>query len=444
MDETMNTAEEAPPRYGVLFVDDEPHILSALKRLVMDEDIDIHTAGSGAEGLEVLSRKDNIGVIVSDQRMPVMTGAEFLAQARKMAPEALRIILTGHADINATIDAINKGGAHRYLSKPWDDNGLLETIRESLRFYALARENQQLHQIVHRQNEELKNWNLQLKNKVLQQTTTIREQNERLQQNLLHLQQNFRGMLFAFTRLLELRDKNVRNHSKNVTRVATDMARVMQLPSKQCELIQIAAMLHDIGKIGIPDALLGTPEELMSPEEQREYMRHSIRGQAAIDTIEELRPAGVLIRHHHEHYDGSGYPDRLAGDAIPLGARILAIADFVDSQIHKQQGDNLIDRVLELTRQQMGSLLDPALMVHLEKPVRACYEKMFSATGLKGQKVSLHALREGMILADDLYSGTGLLLLSKGSSLTFRNIEQIMRNHELDPLPSEIPVLIRQ
>ena len=392
----------------------------------------------------MLKREKEIGLIISDQRMPGMNGAEFLAKAKEVKPDAQRIILTGYADIGATIDAINKGGAHRYLSKPWNDDTLLETIRESLGYYALGRENERLSEIVRRQNEELKNWNVQLKGKVLQQTATIREKNEQLQQHVLRLKQNFRGILTAFTGLLELRDKSMRNHSKNVAQVAAGIAKAMDLPPKQCDLIQIAAMLHDIGKIGIPDALLGTPEDFLNDQELTEFMRHSIRGQAAIDAIEELRPAGVLIRHHHEFYDGSGYPDHLAGAAIPSGSRILAVADFIDSQIQKQQGDNPIGKVLELVEQKMGSRLDPELLPHIEKPVRACYEKMFAASGLKEERVSLQSLREGMILNDDLYSGTGLLLLSKGTCLTFRSIEHIMRNHEIDPLPAEIVVLIRQ
>lgn len=442
MTEVPATTTETP-RYGVLFVDDEPHILSALKRLVLDEDLDVFTADSGAKGLDVLRRERDIGLIVSDQRMPEMNGAEFLAQAKEVNPDALRIILTGYADINATIDAINKGGAHRYLSKPWNDAQMLETIRESMHFFSLSRENVRLSAIVRQQNETLKNWNNQLKGKVLQQTTTIREKNEQLQQNLNRLKQNFRGTLTAFTSLLELRDRNVRNHSKNVTQVAAGIARSMDLPPKQIDLIQIAAMLHDIGKIGIPDALLGTPEEFMDATELAEYMRHAIRGQAAIDAIEEMRPAGVLIRHHHEHFDGSGYPDQLAGETIPLGARILAAADFIDVQIQKQKGDNPIGRALGLAKQQMGRQLDPTLLPHLEKPVRNCYEKLFTNSGLKAAQVGVASLREGMILGDDLYSGTGLLLLSKGTHLTFRSIEHIRRNHELDPLPNEISVLIR-
>ncbi|WP_291316625.1 response regulator [Desulfuromonas sp.] len=105
----------------VLFVDDEKSILNALQRLLMEEDYEVITANSGEEGLEILREEERIGLIVSDQRMPGLSGAQFLEQAKEMAPEALRIMLTGYADINATIDAINKGGACRYISKPWDD-----------------------------------------------------------------------------------------------------------------------------------------------------------------------------------------------------------------------------------------------------------------------------------------------------------------------------------
>ena len=129
------TADTAPVR--ALFVDDEENILKALQRLLMDEDFEVLTASSAKEGLQLLLQTENVGLIVSDQRMPEITGVQFLEQAKEMVPEALRIMLTGYADLTATMDAINRGGAYRYITKPWNDEELIQTIRDAVQQYRL-------------------------------------------------------------------------------------------------------------------------------------------------------------------------------------------------------------------------------------------------------------------------------------------------------------------
>lgn len=123
---------------GVLFVDDEENILHSLRRLFMDDGFEIFTATSGEQGLKILENTPGIALIVSDQRMPGLSGAQFLEKAKTILPDTLRILLTGHSDINAVVDAINKGGAYRYLTKPWDDEVLRQNIREALNIYTLT------------------------------------------------------------------------------------------------------------------------------------------------------------------------------------------------------------------------------------------------------------------------------------------------------------------
>lgn len=174
------TEGEDLPAIKVLFVDDEENILTSLRRLTMNEDFEILLANSAAEALDLLKGAENVALIVSDQRMPDMTGVEFLAKARNAAPDALRIILTGYADINATIDAINIGGAYRYLSKPWVDEDMLEVLRDGVNKYILLKGGKELADRLMTQNEELKEWNVNLKNRVMKQTTLVRKQIEEL------------------------------------------------------------------------------------------------------------------------------------------------------------------------------------------------------------------------------------------------------------------------
>lgn len=428
---------------GVLFVDDEKHILAALRRLMMDEEnVEVHVANSGPEGLAILASEKNIGLIVSDQRMPVMTGAEFLAKARQVAPDAIRVMLTGYADINATIDAINKGGAFRYISKPWDDGAFLDTLRECLHYYRLSAENIRLAGIVHRQNEELKSWNAQLKSRVLQQTAALREANMELGRKNARLLHNLDGTIQSFSALLEMRSKDVRSHSRNVERLALSMAESLKMEDEAKKELHAAALLHDIGKIGIPDDLAGIPQEMLGAEELEEYKRHPVRGQAAIDAVEDLRGAGVLIRHHHEHLDGTGFPDGLSGAAIPLGARILALADYVDTHI-RLESENPIEKVLQAVKQRLGTFFDPALGPHFAAAVREVYGELAPGAGMVKKEVSPMGIRVGMILAEDLFAGTGMLLLSKGTVLNQGTVEGIWRHHKIDPFLRGIKVLVK-
>jgi len=140
----------------ILLVDDEPNITKALRRLLMQVDqYDILTAESGAEALDLLKENSDIGVIISDQRMPHMTGVEFLCTARELTPDAVRILLTGYADIQASIGAINQGAVFRYLTKPWDDDDLLQVVSEAVRNFQLIAENERLNKLVAKQNAEL-------------------------------------------------------------------------------------------------------------------------------------------------------------------------------------------------------------------------------------------------------------------------------------------------
>jgi len=171
------TTGETPVR--VLFVDDEENILRSIKRLFMEESYEILTANSGEEALKLLKDHQNIGLLVSDQRMPGMQGVDLLQQASHISPDTLRILLTGYTDINAAISAINKGGACQYITKPWKDNELIQIIRDAVYRYSLIRENKRLAEIVKRQNEELKQWNDQLQYRVQEQTIEIRESEKR-------------------------------------------------------------------------------------------------------------------------------------------------------------------------------------------------------------------------------------------------------------------------
>ncbi|HEX2770274.1 MAG TPA: HD domain-containing phosphohydrolase [Geobacteraceae bacterium] len=420
-------------RTKVLFVDDEENILKSLKRLLADEEIEILTATSGEQGLDLLRDTEDVGLIVSDQRMPGLSGADFLRQSREISPDTLRIMLTGYADINATIDAINKGGAYRYISKPWDDEEMIQIIRDAVRQCRLISENKRLSALVRKQNEELQEWNSNLKGRVLEQTAAVRIRSDELRELNEKLRNNYENCLAAFSALVELRDRETENHSRNVSLTSVMVAEKMDLSAEEIEVIKVASLLHDIGKIGISDTLLRGDTAGMSPNELDEYRQHAVRGQAAIDSIEDLRSAGIVIRHHHENFDGSGFPDRLAKGDIPVGARIIALADYFDRIFARKRVDNALEVTLREVESELGRKFDPALFPQMEQVVKERYARLVSKTGMVEMELHSKELREGMVVARELRSGTGLLLLGVGERLDAKQVNVLRRYYEIDP-----------
>jgi response regulator RpfG family c-di-GMP phosphodiesterase len=431
----MTTTHNEPQSLQLLCVDDEECILQSLRRLFMDEDFQLISAHSGAEGLALLAENPTVAVIVSDQRMPGMLGSEFLHACRDLAPDAVRILLTGFSDLTSTIDAINRGGLSRYLGKPWNDDELLMVVRDAMKQYTLILENRRLNEIVHQQNEELREWNGNLKSRVLQQTTSLRLKNEQLSQTLQQIKESYESMVVALAGTVKLGGNSPFQHASTVSELALAAARMEGMTSDELETIRIASLLHDIGKLGVPQRPPHTPPERMNSQDLRNFSIHAVRGQTVLDVIEYLRPAGVLIRHHHERFDGNGFPDKLAGDAIPLGSRIIAFADFIDNAVSGRDAITL-DQALVKAQELGRTRLDPRLQPTFEEVAPQVY-------GAHSQRVNgvstdrelpPDVLENGMTVSRNIYSGSGVLLLKKETTLDNFKRAALLRYYELDPV----------
>lgn len=311
-----------PQPWQVLFVDDEANILSSLRRLFRPSGYQIRVATSGAEGLAMLAEQP-ADLVVSDMRMPEMDGAQFLGQVRARWPETMRILLTGYADMQSTIEAINRGQIFRYISKPWDDNDIQLVVRQALERKQLEREKQRLEALTAKQNEELQDLNASLELKVMERTVELRKAHDKLKSSFL-------TSIKVFAGLIELRESTLAGHSNRVASLARKIAVRMKMPQNEVQDVFVAGLLHDIGKIGLPDSLLTKPLTHMTGAELGQLRKHPEKGEQALMALQDLHGAAVLIRSHHERFDGQGYPDGLSGIAIPLGARILALANDYD------------------------------------------------------------------------------------------------------------------
>lgn len=365
-------------RHSILIVDDEESILNAFKRILADEDYEIHTAHNGLEGLNKLrAAQKPFSLIISDQRMPVMNGVQFFTQAKDIFPDAVRILLTGYADTEAIIDAINKGGVHLYFTKPWREEELLFHIKQSLSKTELLVENKRLAELIKKQNDELLDLNKTLEEKVKEKTSDLLARAEELKASYEKSQTILDGTVKTMSKIVETRDPYTAGHEDQVAKISCKIAKEMGLPENQIEAINVAATLHDIGKISVPSEILTKPGRL-NDLEMEIIKTHCQVAYDILKSIEFPYPVAEIIFQHHERMNGSGYPRGLMGDGILVEARIIGTADVIDAMAsHRPYRPALgIDAAMEEIVKYKGIVYDQSV-------VDACL-KIYKTAGKDG------------------------------------------------------------
>ena len=309
---------------------------------------------------------------------------------------------------------------------------------------SLVKENKRLQGVIEKKNDELERWNAQLEYYVQEQTLEIQKNNTELEKLNSDLKHDFMDTIASFSSLIELRDKIMCNHSKYVAALSVKIAEAMGLRGDEIEDMKIAALIHDIGMIGISDATLAKGYLNMEKERKKEFLQHPVRGQAAIDTVEGLRPAGILIRHHHENYDGSGFPDSLKNEEIPLGARIISIADYIEIMINSSGFKEAIEDLIAHIKSECGKRFDPDIFPHIEKPMRELYDRGTTKDNLVEKELLVEDIDIGMTLSRNVESGTGLILLSKDTVLDGKSIVSLKRYYALDPSKTGVFVWVER
>jgi response regulator RpfG family c-di-GMP phosphodiesterase len=314
---------------SLLFVDDEPNVLKALKRLFRHNEYTIHLAESGQDGLALLQQYP-IDLIISDMRMPHMDGAEFLAQAALGWPDTMRILLTGYADIESTIAAVNNGKIYCYCSKPWEDNDLKTLVANALEQKRLREQRQQLFEIVNRQNQQLKELNASLEEKVEKRTEQLKKSLLKLDQAHDALKKQYTDSVKVFAKIIEMRPGIKSGHAMYIAETAKAVGLQMGMDAQELKDLVYAGLLLQIGKMSLPDQLLTLPQLSMSSQQRKRFLNHAQEGKNLLTGIDALHNAASLISHQYEYFDGSGDPEGLKNQEIPLGARILAvIRDYI-------------------------------------------------------------------------------------------------------------------
>ncbi|MFH0901518.1 MAG: HD domain-containing phosphohydrolase [Pseudomonadota bacterium] len=341
--------------YRALVVHQQPEALGELVEILSGPQLAVDTARSATEALHKVSAID-YAVIIADHKPPELDGIKLLERTAVFCQDAMRIVLVPDpAAMGATEEKL-AGTIFRFFSKPWERRQLTGIVAEGLKLHRLEREQQELIRKLGIEYQKL-----QRRERLLD--TVVRERNKELEESYLKLKAANRQALLVLAEAIEAKDAYTKGHCGRVATYAMALAKEASYPRESMEALEFAAFLHDIGKIGVRDAVLLKDGPL--DEQEWQHMRlHPIKGHEIAVQIEMLGPALPAIRNHHERWDGKGYPDGLVGEAIPQSARIVAIADAYDAMAT----DRPYKRALPLAEcegllgKNAGIMFDPALV----------------------------------------------------------------------------------
>jgi response regulator RpfG family c-di-GMP phosphodiesterase len=415
----------------VLFIDDEPNVLRSIQRLFRLEAFQVDTAHTPQEALDYAAAHE-CAVFVSDQRMPLMEGTTLLSLLRERRPDAIRMTLTGYADKEAAIEAINRGHVAKFLTKPWQDDELVTEVRLAVEHYKTKQENQRLQLLAQQQNAELLALNSSLEARVAQRTEDVTRLNQSLKASFL-------SSIALMAQLGELHSPTVGSHSQRVATLAKEVALALKRPADEVTTIYAAALLHDIGKVGLPESLLQKNPALLTEAERNHLRQHPIAGERLVSLVPALATAASLVRSHHERWNGTGYPDRLTHAAIPLGARVIAVVNHYDNLLNDRSHFENATRLksLQATSKMAGTWFDPDVVSALSEVIRQHESQDQGPTTVE---ILLKDLRAGMQLAAPLLTVRGVMLLPADSVLSEGIIDRVLAFHHSDPINGSILV----
>ena len=442
MDEQLPTTLSHKPK--VLLVDDEESILNSLRRLLRGQPYDVLLATSGAQALEIMAQQP-IDLVMSDARMPNMVGATLLAQVYQLYPQTTRIMLTGYADPAAIIKAINEGQIHRYISKPWHDEELLLTLRQSLAYQHSERERLRLVQETDEQNEQLKRLNATLEKHVAARTAELQQTADMLDLAYEELKRSYVTGTEVFSLLANLRLPA----AKQTNRQIIDLVRVYcnrhGVDESSGRDLAMAAALYNIGKLSWTDSMMTAPADLLHHNDRERYRGYPKQSETLLMTLDPMKDAARLILHHQERWDGNGFPDRLKGEAIPFGSRLLKLAvDFIELQrglILERQMNS--DEALVYIRNYAGRLYDPEMVEDFIQ-VCAAYQSDVSLADPAVKVLTTRDVAAGMILARNLNADNGMLLLNAGKVLNGALVEKLIAFEAMEGAKYSIFVKVPQ
>jgi putative nucleotidyltransferase with HDIG domain len=324
----------------ILVVDDDAGICDTLAERLTMEGYTSAIARNGKEALHLLYSGKN-SLMITDIRMPEMDGLELLKEAKALFPHVTVIMMTGYLEINKVVDAL-RFGADDFILKPFDFELVVFSVKRAL-------EKKRLQDMIDRHDQHLE--------------ALIEKRTAALHMSYGMLKAAHLNSVKMLVEAINAKDPYTRGHSDRVRKWSVQIAKKLELGEKKLENLEFGALLHDIGMIGIKDEILHKQDPL-SPEEYRQIQEHSSIGVKIVEEVSFFKDVIPMIRHHHERFDSSGYPDGLGGEDIPFGARIISIPDAFDAMTNLRpyrQAMSLQDALVEMEKGK-GKQFDPRIV----------------------------------------------------------------------------------
>ncbi len=337
-DETARERSAPPPR--ILVVDGEEFVREILVRKLRGHGYVCESCGDGTTALRMLSAQP-CDLVLTDIKMPGIKGVEVIQEAQRVCPEVGIILVTSVTDLDVAVEAI-KHGAYDYITKPFSLEEVTIAVTRALEKRRLLLENRRYQRTLEEQ--------------VVCRTRQCEEALE-------ELRTTYYSTLLALGTALDSRESDTGWHSLRVTMYAARLARQLGVPGEDMRELEHGALLHDIGKIGVPDDILRKPDRL-SEKEWVLMRKHPEIGYRILSGIKFLQGAARMVLHHHERFDGTGYPNGLKGDEIDLGARIFAVADTLDCMTSDRPFDSSksFETMQDEIRSAAGTQFDPRIV----------------------------------------------------------------------------------
>lgn len=345
--------------FKLLIVDDDEDILSLLKESLSSEGYDIYLASTLQEARELLARQE-VHIILSDQHLPDGSGIDFLAELPGTGTDIIPILMTGYPDLNLALEAINRGKVYKFVKKPVDLDLLKQIVRRAAEYHARLSEKKYLasevlrHNQLLRQQSELQWSDLKsAQNKIRKHSLTVSQQKKQIETLYAEIQSAYLHTVTSLCAAIEAKDTYTRGHGERVFFYCALIAHRLGLKDSSFEALKHASILHDIGKIGVPDSIL-LKNAPLTESEMAVIRTHLQIAEDILIPLPFLEKTRRIILHHHERWDGKGYPEGLKGDEISLEGRILAVADAYDAMRSRRAYRNSLSKQAAIEQLEAG------------------------------------------------------------------------------------------
>ncbi|MDP2561323.1 HD domain-containing phosphohydrolase [Psychrobium sp. 1_MG-2023] len=407
---------------ALLILDDEEEILNALRR-VLRIDFELHLFLDPEEALAFYAEHP-LPLVISDMRMPTMNGATFLTKVEEINPTSRRFLLTGHADIDATVDAINNGKITHYFSKPWDSNELKSELKSSYQNYVNELKTERLLKINLNKSANLSSQNSILEKKINVNQQQLAKESSTKERYFSRLKQTFSTFIELYAESILLHTQDDTRHNFRVANHAKLIAQQLKAEPLEVFQIYIAALLYETGKMALPQSMLQTPFEALNHQDKKSFRQFYGTSADMLGHINELAPVVEIIKQLTEHYDGSGSPSRLQTNDISLGARIISAITYFDNLIIGRQlvANQSTQAALNQLSKLAGSVFDPIIVAHYKK-------LLLQMPNIDGEEteyaVNSREVKLGDRLTKDIQNHNHNTLLTKGTELDQQHIDKL-------------------